>query len=201
MYKNSKKLIKETALEMFNDRGIENVGVREIGRQLGMSPGNVSYYYPSKNDLIIEVYRDFVQTAGGYFSEFNAASVREPDDLLNLLKQSMAVQHSYRCLFQSFNILTQLPELAESVNQHDALWREGISGLFAVWREAGLVHRHVSDSDVSLFFSLVKFIMVYRFTDARIHHPGKTPEEADRLYGDQIVSLLNLFVAADQGKR
>ncbi|HLK12460.1 MAG TPA: TetR/AcrR family transcriptional regulator [Candidatus Binatia bacterium] len=37
---------------MFNERGVGAVGIREIARDLGLSPGNVSYHFPTKEALV-----------------------------------------------------------------------------------------------------------------------------------------------------
>src|SRR5215510_5497851 len=44
--------ILEHARRAFNQRGVAAVGIREIARELGLSPGNVSYHFPSKEALI-----------------------------------------------------------------------------------------------------------------------------------------------------
>lgn len=50
--------ILEHAREAFNERGAAAVGVREIARELGLSPGNVSYHYPTKEALVGALMRD-----------------------------------------------------------------------------------------------------------------------------------------------
>ena len=44
--------ILEHARGAFNERGVTVVGIREIARDLGLSPGNVSYHFPTKEALI-----------------------------------------------------------------------------------------------------------------------------------------------------
>src|SRR5215470_13292938 len=50
--------ILEHARRAFNERGVAAVGVREIARDRGLSPGNVSYHYPTKEALINALMRD-----------------------------------------------------------------------------------------------------------------------------------------------
>ena len=50
--------ILEHARRAFNERGVGAVGVREIARELDLSPGNVSYHYPTKEALITALMRD-----------------------------------------------------------------------------------------------------------------------------------------------
>lgn len=50
--------ILEHARRAFNERGVAAVGVREIARDLGLSPGNVSYHFATKEALITALMRD-----------------------------------------------------------------------------------------------------------------------------------------------
>lgn len=43
------------ALEMFNERGVEYVGLRELAATLGIRVSNISYYFPTKDDLVNEL--------------------------------------------------------------------------------------------------------------------------------------------------
>ncbi|MCA9564481.1 MAG: TetR family transcriptional regulator, partial [Myxococcales bacterium] len=47
------------ALDRFNRDGVESVGIRELARELGLSPGNLSYHFPKKDDLVAELARQF----------------------------------------------------------------------------------------------------------------------------------------------
>ena len=40
------------ALEMFNERGIEYVGMRELAATLNIRVSNITYYFPTKDDLV-----------------------------------------------------------------------------------------------------------------------------------------------------
>ena len=48
----TKEKILSKALEMFNDRGIEYVGLRELAAILAMRVSNITYYFPTKDDLV-----------------------------------------------------------------------------------------------------------------------------------------------------
>ncbi|MBK8492879.1 MAG: TetR/AcrR family transcriptional regulator [Saprospirales bacterium] len=43
------------SLKLFNAQGMAQVGVRDIARHLGVSPGNLSYHFPKKEDLVLEL--------------------------------------------------------------------------------------------------------------------------------------------------
>lgn len=49
----TKDKILEKSAELFNNQGVNSVGVREIARALEISPGNMSYHFPKKEDIIL----------------------------------------------------------------------------------------------------------------------------------------------------
>ena len=51
--KTTKELIRNTARELFNERGYRAVSMRNIADALGISVGNLTYHYPHK-DLLME---------------------------------------------------------------------------------------------------------------------------------------------------
>ena len=48
----TRERILQTALRLFNQRGLHLVGVREIARELSISPGNLQYHFKRKDDLV-----------------------------------------------------------------------------------------------------------------------------------------------------
>ena len=45
--------ILDHARRAFNERGVASVAIRDLARDLGISPGNVSYHFPTKEALIV----------------------------------------------------------------------------------------------------------------------------------------------------
>ncbi len=48
----TRRRILDHAQRAFNERGVGAVGVRDLARELGLSPGNLSYHFPTKEALI-----------------------------------------------------------------------------------------------------------------------------------------------------
>ncbi len=90
--------ILERALELFNERGIEYVGIRELARDLGIKGGNITHHFPTKDDLVLAI--------GGQLREVNDATIRLPEvpslsGFLEMLRQTFRNHHRFRCLFLS----------------------------------------------------------------------------------------------------
>ncbi len=52
---NTRERILHKAMELFNQSGMYNTGVREIARSLEISPGNLSYHFARKEDLLMAI--------------------------------------------------------------------------------------------------------------------------------------------------
>jgi AcrR family transcriptional regulator len=48
----TRQRILEVARELFNERGLHRVGVRDIARAAEISPGNLAYHFATKDDLV-----------------------------------------------------------------------------------------------------------------------------------------------------
>lgn len=56
----TKALVLETALAMFRTKGFAKTTMRAIASEAGVSLGSAYYYYASKDELILELYRESV---------------------------------------------------------------------------------------------------------------------------------------------
>ncbi|KAA0993841.1 TetR/AcrR family transcriptional regulator [Dyadobacter aurulentus] len=91
------KIIKR-ALELFNLKGIEYVGMREIAADLGMRIGNLTYYFPTKDDLVYQLSRDYTESNSQIHTDFPVRS------LYDFLKKNVALFENglrYQCLMLS----------------------------------------------------------------------------------------------------
>ena len=50
-----KEQILMTAVHLFNDKGYANVSLREIAKEAGTTIGNLTYHFPKKEDLILNL--------------------------------------------------------------------------------------------------------------------------------------------------
>ncbi len=55
---NRRENILKTALELFNERGIDGVTTRDIAKEIKISLGNLTYYFPSKSDIVFALMQE-----------------------------------------------------------------------------------------------------------------------------------------------
>ena len=118
--KRTKEKIIEKALELYNEYGIEYVGVRELAKALNMKGGNITYYFPTKNDLVNEISRLLSEANEDIF-----ATERERG-IYNFLDMHRAIylnQYKFRSLFISLPLLLKQDSSFAEVYQERQLTR------------------------------------------------------------------------------
>lgn len=66
--------ILKAALELFNKKGIDEVRTRDIAKEINISLGNLTYYFPNKNDIVLAL----VQESGKAIEEALAQNGANP---------------------------------------------------------------------------------------------------------------------------
>ncbi len=95
------------ALEAVNREGAGAIVVRDIAREAGIAPGNLSYHFPRKEDLLTAL---LAQHASGNDAFFNGLQDPDldPDRMLELFRQSFQQQYGYRGLLLDVLVLGRL---------------------------------------------------------------------------------------------
>lgn len=60
---NRKQDIIDTAVRLFNEHGFYNVSLKEIARELAISPGNLTYHFRRKDDLLMAIQEQLIEDA------------------------------------------------------------------------------------------------------------------------------------------
>lgn len=95
---NTREKILDQALKMFNERGIEYVGLRELAAELDIRVGNITYYFATKDDLVFELSKELSQRNGEAMVEEKEITLLR---FLEMMKGMFYNQLHYRCLLLS----------------------------------------------------------------------------------------------------
>ena len=92
MARQTRTLILETALVMFNTQGEPNVTTNHIADELGISPGNLYYHYRNKDDIIGHLFARYEQRID--------QALAAPDDRLPTLEDLWLQLHLiFECMW------------------------------------------------------------------------------------------------------
>ena len=102
MKKDVKTDILETARKLFNEQGYNGVSMRDIAGALGISVGNLTYYFKRKEDLLEAV---ALRQVEGYQKKAPAASLAELD---GHFRRKLAFQKGNAYYFRHYTQLAQI---------------------------------------------------------------------------------------------
>jgi len=97
----TKRLILDKALVLFNDQGLSQVSLRSISETLNISPGNLTYHFKKREEIIEALYYEFVEEVDVRFGQVNASEVKLElvIDLISILTETRL---KYRFLMSDF---------------------------------------------------------------------------------------------------
>jgi AcrR family transcriptional regulator len=58
----TKRLIIQKAIELFNEKGVKNVTLREVAKDINKSYGNITYHFSTKEQLLEAIFEEYNQS-------------------------------------------------------------------------------------------------------------------------------------------
>ena len=95
--------ILEAALDLFNRFGEPNVSTTLISAELNISPGNLYYHYPAKDELINSLFDRYEQSLGELLNASDG--VRDVEDAWFFMHTLFELIWQYRFLYRDLNDL------------------------------------------------------------------------------------------------
>lgn len=92
-----------TTLELFNRFGEPNVSTTAISAELNISPGNLYYHFPSKDELVNTLFDQYEQRAAALLGA--SEDVRDIEDAWFFLHSLFELIWAYRFLYRDLNHL------------------------------------------------------------------------------------------------
>lgn len=108
--KDTRGNIIDTAIDLFNQHSVGNVRVQDIAKASSISPGNLTYHFRTKKELMQGVY-DYMkqELAALNFGDF---LFKEAMDTLEITKTYLRFQIKYRFFYRDImEILTLVPDV------------------------------------------------------------------------------------------
>ncbi len=181
---------------MYNAHGIEYAGVRELAKELNMKGGNVTYYFPTKNELIRELTERLSDSNAAIFSQD-----REPGiyNFLDMHRRLYKNQYEYRALFISLPLLLkQDNEFAtryaqRQIERKKALYDE-LKSLFL----AGYFNTAKAE-DMDTILHAITTINRFWISESTVDGLIDSGDIAINTYLQRLAGLLHI-VATDKGK-
>jgi AcrR family transcriptional regulator len=192
----TRQKILDKALEMFNERGIEYVGLRELAAQLSMRVGNLTYYFPTKDELVYQLSMELTRTNSELFVADENITVHE---FLQMLQRIFENQWRFRCLLLSFvHLMTQNKQVADTYRQVQTSRTTTIQSYIDALIQGGYLKDGEGSTGVFLA-SVLALINRFWLSEAAISFRQLTPAEQIKHYLQMIGTLMQPY-ATEKGR-
>jgi len=97
----TKRQILDTALALFNEQGLAQVSLRTIADKLTISPGNLTYHFKRREEIVEVLYYEFVASVEARFGAIDPSAV-SLDLIFELITILTETRLNYRFLMRDF---------------------------------------------------------------------------------------------------
>lgn len=190
MANKTKKDIILTARDLFNIHGYNSISMRDIANELGISVGNLTYYFKKKEDLIEEVVE---------YKHKNYKKVDCPkslEDLNNLFLNSLNTQNENAYYFKHYNQLSQISQKIyniqiNSIKELQAFLKESFKNL----QESNLIKECPLPNQIENIIECILTILIYKPVNTKeLNEHDSTKNIMDCLW-----SIIFMYLT-DEGK-
>ena len=183
----TRKKILDKALEMFNERGIEYVGLRELAAILDIRVSNITYYFPTKDDLVYALSLELGKANAEVIVEREALTMSA---FLKMLREVFQNHIAFRCLLLSVvHLMKQNKHLSEAYKHTQKVRNAAMySNLQALERSGYLKPKGKAEMD--FLVSGISLISRFWISEAAISFDQLTGDEQIGHYLILISKLL-----------
>ncbi|WP_311222577.1 MULTISPECIES: TetR/AcrR family transcriptional regulator [unclassified Acidovorax] len=195
--------ILETSQELFNRFGEPNVSTTAISAEMRISPGNLYYHYPAKDELINALFARFEVALREVLKA--CTGVRTLEDAWRFLRALFELIWQYRFFYRDLNDLMsrnrQLETAIQPVIGHKV---QAMQSMLAGMRSSGVLH--MDEQDVPDTSTNMIIVATYWLSFEYVRNPRHALEPASAqlalLRGVQMVmNLLTPYLQPEQRSR
>lgn len=192
--------ILEVTLELFNRFGEPNVSTTLISAELNISPGNLYYHYPAKDELINSLYDRYEHSLGELLGASDG--IRDVEDAWFFMHTLFELIWQYRFLYRDLNDLLSKNRRLEMHFQ--AVLKNktrAVKALLAGMSRAGTLRidsREIDTTATSMVVVLTYWLSYEYVRDPRRALEPESAQQALLRGAHHVLNLLAPYLEADQ---
>ena len=196
----SRTKIMDTAIEMFNDKGVSSVTTAQIASRLGMSPSNLYYYFENKEHLIRCIWTEKI--APNVAALFYDEEVRLSESGIIKFFSSFSayiIEYSFFYL-ELYSILAADAQIRQAYTERTAVLMGQILDYMDTWIRLGIM-RETSPADRKLLAENMWVIGQSYSSYTMLIRPDSPPRESSTDSVLHAYSLLRPYLTDEANTR
>lgn len=180
----TKDRILVTSLKLFNERGLSQVTLRTIAKEMNISQGNLNYHFKKRQDIIKALYLQLVERMDQIFSALLELEIGLP-----LIFQSNAAMIEAFLDFKFFMLdFVQIMRENEEIHQHylqlQEIRKQQFEGIVLLLQRQGLVRAEEFEGEYSSLQKRMSIVGDFWISSSEV---------LDREHSDQAVQYKNIL--------
>ena len=168
----TKEKILEAARELLNRVGLDTVSARTICAELNISPGNFTYYYSNKNEVISDLYKSMRLEMESVLAPM-AKSELNILTYLQIHEQLFLIQEKYKFFYLNlFEILTGDPDLKAEYLSAVKAERKMAVEMLKMYSRQGIFKKGMVDEEYERLVNVGQVLNNAWLIDAEILYKG-----------------------------
>jgi AcrR family transcriptional regulator len=188
---NTRQQILATALQAFNKQGIEAAGVRDLAALLKLSAGNVTYYFPTRDDMVKELIAELDANIRVFTDKVKIESVA---DFFGQQKLVMDIQFQYRCLYLAYGALGLFnKKVGATLKKFEKRRTDQLKAALQGLMKSGQLEK-AGSADMEALLTQIQGHANYWIVSAMINNPSAKKEQALKIALHGMAFLLNPYL-------
>ena len=181
---------------MFNEKGIEYVGLRELATILNIRVSNITYYFPTKDDLVNQLSLDLNRMNSEVVIDYKNLSMRS---FLEVIGKVFTNHIKYRCISLSFvHLMEQNKVISVRYKKTENYRNATLKSNLRVLQGRGYLNA-TDDVEIDFLVSTIALMVRFWISEAAVSHRNLSPEDQMNHYLTLLATFLAPY-ATEKGK-